>query len=77
MKAQAFTVVAPHTQSAGVGSTAGRLGAAVAIGLLAGVIGALLLDYAMRRRAPATGSLDSAPSALRREADRRTGSPTR
>ncbi|MEK7693180.1 MAG: hypothetical protein AAB349_03225, partial [Chloroflexota bacterium] len=77
MKAQAFTVVPPHTQSAGVGSTAGRLGAAVAIGLLAGVIGALLLDYAIRRRAPATGSLDSAPSALRREAERRTGSPTR
>ena len=76
MKAQAFIVVPPHTQSAGVGSTAGRLGAAVAIGLLAGVIGALLLDYAMRRRAPATGSLDSAPSALRREAERRTGSPT-
>lgn len=77
MKAQAFTVVAPHTRSAGVGSTAGRLGAAVAIGLLAGVIGALLLDYATRRPAPATGSLDSAPSALRREAERRTGSPTR
>ncbi len=77
MKAQAFIVVAPHTQSAGVGSTAGRLGAAVAIGLLAGVIGALLLDYAMRRRAPAAGSLDGAPSALRREAERRTGSPTR
>jgi hypothetical protein len=77
MKAQAFAVVAPHTQSAGVGSTAGSLGAAVAIGLLAGVVGALLLDYAMRRRAPATGSLDSAPSALRREAGRGTGSPTR
>ena len=56
---------------------AGRLGAAVAIGLLAGVIGALLLDYAMRRRAPATGSLDSAPSALRRAAGRGTGSTTR
>lgn len=77
MKAQAFTVVAPHTQSAGVGSTAGRLGAAVAIGLLAGVIGALLLDYAKRRRAPAMGSHDSAPPALRREAERRSGSPTR
>lgn len=77
MKAQAFTVVAPHTRSAGAGSATGRLGAAVAIGLLAGVIGALLLDYAMRRRAPATGSLDSAPSALRREAERRTGSTTR
>jgi hypothetical protein len=77
MKAQAFTVVAPHTQSAGVGSAAGRLGAAVAIGLLAGVIGALLLDHAMRRRAPAAGSLDGAPSVLRREAERSTGSPTR
>ncbi|MFI5177463.1 MAG: hypothetical protein ACHQO8_02810 [Vicinamibacterales bacterium] len=77
MKAQAFTLVAPHTQSSGVGSTAGRLGAAVAIGLLAGVIGALLLDYAMRRRACAAGSVDAAPSALQREAERRTGSPTR
>jgi hypothetical protein len=77
MKAQAFTVVAPHTQSAGVGSPAGRLGAAVAIGLLAGIVGSLLLDYAMRRRTLAAGSLDHAPAALRREAEPRTGSSTR
>jgi hypothetical protein len=77
MKAQAFTVVAPHMQSAGVGSPAGRLGAAVAIGLLAGVAGALLLDYAARRRTRSAGSLDRAPAALRHEAERRTGSSTR
>jgi hypothetical protein len=71
MKAQLFTVVGPHVQSSGVGSTRGRLGAAVAIGLLAGVIGALVLDVAMRRRVGATGSLDEAPAALRREAERR------
>lgn len=77
MKAQAFTVVAPHVQSAGVGSTKGRLGAAVAIGLLVGVIGALALDYASRRRASASGSLDDAPSALRREAESRSSSQIR
>ena len=77
MKAQAFTVVAPHTQSAGVGSAAGRLGAAVAIGLLAGVIGAVLLDYAARRRTPSASSLDRAPAALSREAEPRRGSSTR
>ena len=77
MKAQAFTVVAPHVESAGVGSTRGRLGAAIAIGLLVGVIGALALDYASRRRAPAGGSLDDTPAALRREAESRTSSPVR
>ncbi|MDP9239004.1 MAG: hypothetical protein M3P30_16685 [Chloroflexota bacterium] len=50
MKANAVAVVAPHERSAGIGSTAGRLGVAVVIGLLAGVIGALALDYAARRR---------------------------
>lgn len=77
MKARAFTVVAPHVQSAGVGSTSGRLGAAIAIGLLVGVIGALALDYASRRRGPAGGSLDDAPVALRREAESRTSSQIR
>ena len=77
MKAQAFTVVAPHVQSSGVGSTKGRLGAAVAIGLLVGVIGALALDYASRRRTPTRGSLDGAPSALRREAESRSSSQVR
>ncbi len=49
MKATSLGVVAPHQQSAGVGSTAGRAGAAVAIGLLAGVIGALALGAVSRR----------------------------
>jgi len=54
MKATSLGVVAPHQQSAGVGSTAGRAGAALAIGLLVGVIGALALSAAARR-----GSLES------------------
>ena len=77
MKAQAFIVVPPHTQSAGVGSTAstprrrrrdrlaGRRHRRAAAGLR---------DAASRA---GDGSLDSAPSALRREVERRTGSPTR
>jgi hypothetical protein len=75
MKAQAFIVTGAHVQGTGVGSTKGRLGAAVAIGLLAGVIGALLLDFAMRRRAADAETLDRAPASLRREAESRTGSP--
>jgi len=73
MKASALTVVAPHERGAGVGSTAGRLGAAVAIGLLAGVAGALALDYTSRRRrifddqAPV-----DAPAAFRRRGERTT-----
>jgi hypothetical protein len=77
MTATMFTVVAPHAQSAGARSTAGRLGAAVAVGLLAGVIGALALDYAIRRRTPIAGSLDDAPASIRRRAERRTGSTPR
>ena len=77
MKAQAFTVVGPHVQSAGVGSTRGRLGVAAAIGLLAGIIGAVLLDVAMRRRASVAGSLDQAPAAMRREAERRADTSAR
>ena len=75
--AQAFTVVGPHVQSGGVGSTRGRLGAAVAIGLLAGIIGAVLLDVVMRRRASGAGSLDQAPAAMRREAERRADTSAR
>jgi hypothetical protein len=65
MKATALGVVAPHEQSAGIGSTAGRLGAAVAIGLLLGVIGVLALDYAVRRRAAASEPDVDAPPVLR------------
>jgi hypothetical protein len=50
VKAAPFTGSAPRQQSAGVGSIAGRLSAAVAIGLLAGVVGALALDALSRRR---------------------------
>jgi hypothetical protein len=54
MKATSFGVVSPHEQGAGVGSTAGRIGAALAIGLLVGVLGALALSAVSRR-----GSLES------------------
>jgi len=80
MTATAFSVVAPHERGAGTGSTAGRLAAAVAIGLIAGVAGALMLDYVVRlRRAPAVPSaparelLDARP-ALRRRWEHRSGS---
>lgn len=74
MKAQALTAVAPHERSAGLGSTAGRLGAAVAVGLLAGVAGALALDYARRRRLAVAGepALEPAPAPFARRADRTT-----
>jgi hypothetical protein len=50
MKATPFAAAAPRAQTAGVGSTAGRLGAAIAIGLLAGVLSALALDALSHRR---------------------------
>ncbi len=69
MKAAAISVVGPHAQTVGIGSTAGRLGAAVAIGLLAGVAGALVLDYARGRR-PFAGAepapIDARPALRRR-----------
>jgi hypothetical protein len=49
MKATSLGVESPHEQRAGVGSTAGRIGAALAIGLLVGVLGALALSAASRR----------------------------
>jgi hypothetical protein len=76
MKAQAFTVVGPHVESAGVGSPAGRIGAAVAMGLLVGVIGALALDFVSRSRTD-PASYDHAPAELRRESERRTRSSSR
>lgn len=59
MKAQPFAVVGPHVVSAGVRSTRGRLAAALAIGLVAGVIAALLLEWTSRRRTGATTSSDN------------------
>jgi hypothetical protein len=69
MKANAVSVAAPHERSAGIGSTTGRLGAAVGIGLLAGVVGALALDYAARRRTAASQPepLDARPALRRRQ----------
>ena len=65
MKAQLFPATGPHLESAGTGSTRGRLGAAVAIGLLAGVIGAVALESLSRRRAPGDPH-DEAPAEMRR-----------
>jgi hypothetical protein len=68
MKAASFAVEAPHLRGDGVGSAAGRLGAAVAIGLLAGVIGAFALDWAARRRrTPDLPAGEEAPAAFRRK----------
>ncbi len=72
MKANAVTVTAPYIPSSGTGSLAGRLGAAVAIGLLVGVLGALALSYASSRRPPlreAPEPIDARP-AFRRRSER-------
>ncbi len=50
MTAQAVFPIPAREERTGLGSTPGRLGAAVAVGLLAGVLGALALDVAARRR---------------------------
>lgn len=67
MKANALAVVAPYERGGGISSTAGRLAAAVAIGLLAGVFGVLALDFAVRRRRPPADDEEpaNAPPALR------------
>jgi len=69
MTATAVSVVAPHERSAGIGSTAGRLGIALAFGLLAGVAGALALDYGARRRPPARAEEPAPIEALGRRRD--------
>lgn len=71
MKAQPLAVVGPHQVSSGVGSTRGRLGAALAIGLLAGVIGALILEWSSRRRR-GDRAVDAAPPSIR-PVQRRSG----
>ena len=65
MKVQLIPSVAPHIQTSGVGSTRGRLAAAVAIGLLVGVIGALAIDPLVRRLRPRS-PIDEAPAEMRR-----------
>jgi hypothetical protein len=65
MKAQLLPATGPHLESSGVGSTAGRLGAAVAIGLLAGVIGAIVLEAASRHLRPEP-MYDDAPAEIPR-----------
>jgi len=72
MKADAITTIAPYTPSRGTGSTAGRLGAAVAVGLLAGIIGALLLNYVSTMRTAgreAVEPIDARP-AFRKRSER-------
>ena len=75
MRAQPLAVVGPHTVSAGVGSTRGRIGAALAIGLLAGIIGAVILEWASRRGRP-PGAIDAAPPPIR-AVQRRSGRDAR
>ena len=72
MKADPVVVTAPYTPSRGTGSAAGRLGAALAIGLLAGIIGAVVLSYISQLRAPvreAPEPIDARP-AFRKRSER-------
>jgi hypothetical protein len=50
MTARSFTSKAPYSVEGGLGSPAARIAAAVCIGLLAGVLGALGLEWTSRRR---------------------------
>lgn len=50
MSATSFPVKAPHTYTSGLGSTPARVGAAIAIGLVSGIIGACALAYVRSRR---------------------------
>jgi len=67
MKAQAFTVKAPHEYRGGLGSMPARVSAAAAIGLLAGVVGALVLDMILRRRAESVYGVEDTPVTTQRE----------
>lgn len=64
MSASVLTVIGPHERSAGVSSTAGRLAVATAIGVVAGVTGALALDYLAkaRRRGVEGNPIDAHPA---------------
>lgn len=65
MSATSFTVKAPHTYTSGVGSATARLGAAIAIGLVGGIIGACALAF-MRSRRDDDDDADLAPPSIRR-----------
>lgn len=67
MKAQAFTVKAPHEYRGGLGSWPARLGAGVAIGLLVGVVGAIALDRLLRRSDESVYGVEDASVAIHRE----------
>jgi hypothetical protein len=73
MNVRMLTSDAPHNTSSGVGSTAGRFGAAIAAGLLVGVLGALALDFARNRRAPVLGPSDESVATLRPRASGERG----
>jgi hypothetical protein len=66
MTAQLLSSTGPHLASEGIGSTAGRIGAALAFGLLAGVLGALALEALSRRARGAEPAFDDAPADLPR-----------
>ena len=72
MTGRAVTSVSPYTPSRGTGSTAGRLGAAVAVGLLAGIIGTLLLNYVSTMRTAGREALEpiDARPAFRKRSER-------
>lgn len=77
MKATSLGVAPPHRPSAGVGSTAGRLGAATAAGLIAGIAGALALDWASRRRRVEPEAPTAEPPATFRRREPRVRGGTR
>jgi hypothetical protein len=68
--AQAFAVKAPHEFGGGLGSPTARIAAGALLGLVLGMLLALMLDAIDRRRSAA---IDEAPPSLRR-VEQRTGS---
>jgi hypothetical protein len=61
LEARSFTVSEPHTVGVGLGTAGARAAAAVGFGLLAGVLGALGLEYAARRRNEPFGGYEGLP----------------
>lgn len=70
--ARPLTVVAPHERATVTGGLGARLAAAVALGLLAGVAGAIVLEFVTRERSRAIAAEPSEPVDVRPAFRRRT-----